>query len=100
LASEVAEKLMGKDQVDFTKHQVADVTVTVQNVDQLAISDNKLKNKTYTRYSGHPDGKKEESAQEVVNNHGYGELIRRAVYGMLPDNKLRSRMMKNLKTEE
>lgn len=100
LSSEIAEKLMGKDRVDYTRHQVSDITVTVKHSSELDISDDKLQNKTYTRYSGHPGGKKEDSAQHVVNTHGYGELIKRAVYGMLPDNKLRDKMMKNLKTEE
>ncbi len=100
LASEIAEKLMGKNRVDFTRHQAPDVTVTVENASQMAVSENKLQNKTYTQHSGHPGGQKEESAQHVVDTHGYGELIRRAVYGMLPDNKLRDKMMKNLVTEE
>lgn len=100
ISSEIAEKLMGKDRVDYTRHQAPDITVTVKNSSDLDITDDKLRKKTYTRYSGHPGGKKEDSAQHVVNTHGYGELIKRAVYGMLPDNKLRDEMMKNLKTEE
>lgn len=100
IASEIAEKLMGKDRVDFTRRKQPDITVTVENAAQLAISDDKLDNKTYTTHSGYPGGKKEEVAREVVHKHGYGELIRRAVYGMLPSNKLRDKMMKNLKTEE
>jgi large subunit ribosomal protein L13 len=100
LASEVASKLMGKDRVDFTRRKTPDVTVTVENASQLAISDDKLASKAYTRHTGHPGGQRKEAAQQVVDKHGYGELIRRAVYGMLPDNKLRDQMMKNLKTEE
>lgn len=100
LSSEIAEKLMGKDRVDYTRHQAPDITVTVENSSDLDISDDKLRNKMYTRYSGHPGGKKQDSAQHVANTHGYGELIKRAVYGMLPDNKLRNEMMKNLETEE
>jgi large subunit ribosomal protein L13 len=100
LASDVAAKLMGKDRVDFTRRKAPDVTVTVKNASDLAISDDKLASKTYTRHTGHPGGQRKETAQQVVDKHGYGELIRRAVYGMLPDNKLRDTMMKNLQTEE
>lgn len=100
LASDVAEKLMGKDRVDFTRRKAPDITVKVENAAKLDISNQKLRNKTYTRYSGHPDGQKEETAQNVVQEHGYGELIRRAVFGMLPDNKLRDEMMKNLTVSE
>lgn len=96
LASEVAQKLMGKDRVDFARRKAPDVTVQVENASQLSISEQKLREKTYTNYSGYPGGQNQQSAREVVDQHGYGELIRRAVYGMLPDNKLRDTMMKNL----
>lgn len=100
LASNIAEKLMGKDRVDFTRRKAPNVEVQVENASQLDISSKKLNNKTYTSYSGHPGGQKEETAQEVVSQEGYSELIRKAVYGMLPDNKLRDQMMKNLTISE
>lgn len=100
LASKVAKKLMGKHRVDFTRREVADVEVTVKNASKLNISDNKLDSKTYDRHSGWPGGRKEEVARDVVEKKGYSELIRRAVFGMLPDNKLRDRMMKSLEIQE
>jgi len=100
LSSEVAEKLMGKDSVNFTRRKAPDVTVQVQNASQLDISDKKRNNKTYVSHSDYPGGQKEVTADTVIKQHGYGELIRRAVYGMLPDNKLRDQMMKNLQVSE
>ncbi|MEX2514896.1 MAG: 50S ribosomal protein L13 [Candidatus Paceibacterota bacterium] len=96
LASQVATILMGKDRVDFARNQVADVTVTIENASKLDITADRLDNKVYDRFSGYPGGRKEETAREVVEKKGYGELIRRAVRGMLPDNKLKDPTMKNL----
>jgi len=100
LATRVATTLMGKDRVDFARNQVADVSVTVENASKLDISDDRLDNKIYDRHSGYPGGRKEETAREVVEKKGYGELIRRAVRGMLPDNKLKDPTMKNLTITE
>jgi large subunit ribosomal protein L13 len=86
--------------VDFARNQVADVSVTVENASKLDISDDRLDNKIYDRHSGYPGGRKEETAREVVEKKGYGELIRRAVRGMLPDNKLKDPTMKNLTITE
>lgn len=100
LASEVATKLMGKDDVNFTRHKVADVDVTVKNASRMNISDDKLDTKEYDRHSGYPGGRKVETAREVVEKKGYSELIRRAVRGMLPNNKLKDPTMKNLTITE
>jgi len=100
LASELATFLQGKTRVDFQRNQVADVQAVVKNASQLDISPEKLATKTYDRFSGYPGGRKKVTAATVVKKHGYSELIRRAVFGMLPDNKLRSRAMKNLKVTE
>lgn len=100
LATEIATKLQGKDDVDYARNQVADVSVVVQNASKLNISSKKLDSKEYDHHSGYPGGRKIRTAREVVESKGYGELIRRAVRGMLPDNKLRNPMMKNLTVEE
>jgi large subunit ribosomal protein L13 len=100
LASAIATKLMGKDRVDFARNEVADVTVMVENASQLNISDKKLDTKEYDSHSGYPGGRKVETAREVVEKKGYSELIRRAVRGMLPKNKLQDPTMKNLVIKE
>lgn len=100
LASEIATILMGKNSVDFARNQVADVQVTVENASKLDITDEKLDTKEYDRHSGYPGGRKVETARDVVEKKGYGELVIRAVRGMLPKNKLQDPTMKNLVVEE
>lgn len=100
LASELAVYLTGKNLPHYKPNQVADVSVVVKNASQLAITEKKLDEKEYARYSGYPGGRRTKTAREVANTKGYGELIRRAVEGMLPKNKLQSRRMKNLEVKE
>lgn len=100
LSSEIATILMGKDRVDFARNKVADVSVTVENASKMSITDEKLETKEYDRHSGYPGGRKVETARDVVEKKGYGELIIRAVRGMLPKNKLQDPTMKNLVVKE
>ncbi|HJN62776.1 MAG TPA: 50S ribosomal protein L13 [Candidatus Paceibacterota bacterium] len=100
LASEIATLLMGKNSLDFEKHKVADVKVVVSGASGLDISAKKMEDKRYKSFSGYPSGLKVKSAKEIVKVHGYGELIRNAVKGMLPGNKLRSRLLKNIEITE
>ena len=96
VASHIAHILLGKDRTDFAKHTVADVSVTVEHVDSLDISEKKRTTKVYDRYSGFPGGRKEETLEELIAKKGTKEALRRAVYNMLPANKLRKARMKNL----
>jgi len=100
LATQIAIVLMGKDQPDFARNKVAEVKVTVENASKMAISDKKKKQKTYDRYSGYPGGRKVINLEKLIADKGYGEALKNAVYGMLPKNKLRSRMIKNLIVNE
>jgi large subunit ribosomal protein L13 len=59
-----------------------------------------MENKTYKSYSGFPGGLKTRSMKKVVQDKGVKEALRIAVRGMLPKNKLRDRLMKNLTIEE
>ena len=96
LATEAAVLLMGKDTPDFEKHVLSKNTVEVINASQLSITEKKRKNEIYTSYTGYPGGLRQKSMTQVLEKKGYGELIRIAVKGMLPKNKLQSRMMKQL----
>lgn len=100
VAQEVATFLMGKNLVDFERHSIPDIFVHVINVSKIKNPGKKLKQKKYVRYSGYPGGLKHETMEYVISQKGYGEIMRKAVYGMLPTNKLRSRMMKNLIIQE
>jgi large subunit ribosomal protein L13 len=97
IATEAAVWLMGKNRTDFVKNAIPDVEVVVENAGQMSLEAKKLRDKQYARHSLYPGGLKLESMQHVVDTKGAKEVLRRAVYGMLPKNKLRPRMMKNLK---
>ncbi len=100
VASEAASVLMGKNRTDFAKNQVTDVKVVISNAASLDISEKKKGEKVYRRHSQYPGGLKEETLAKVLENKGVGEVVRKAVYGMLPTNKLRARMIKNLVVTE
>lgn len=96
MASQIAVLLMGKDRPDFAANTIAPVTVVVNNASLMDIDNTKKDTKIYDRYSGYPGGRKEMTMREVIEKKGYAPLIENAVYGMLPGNKLRKQVMKNL----
>lgn len=100
VASEAAHVLMGKHAPSFEKYLIAAVSVKIVNAGKLNISLGKASSKEYTRYSGYPGGLKKETLGRVVEKKGVKEVLRRAVYGMLPVNKLRAKRIKNLTIEE
>lgn len=96
IASQAAVYLMGKNLADFKRNEVADVKVEIKNASKLSVQQTKFETKTYSRYSGYPGGLRQPTMEQVVAKKGYGEVLKEAVSGMLPKNKLRSRMLKNL----
>ncbi len=100
VASEAASILMGKNSPAFERNIAPKVTVTVVNASKLALSAKKLKEKTYRRHSHYPGGETYETLEQVWKRLGIEEVVWKAVYGMLPDNKLRKIMMKNLVVTE
>jgi large subunit ribosomal protein L13 len=96
IATEAAHMLMGKSTPDFEKNMVADITVRIINSDQLAVSLKKSSSKVYTRYTGYPGGLRKQTLQDIKDKKGMKEVIQKAVYGMLPVNKLRAKRMKRL----
>lgn len=99
LASEVAWVLMGKDRATFERHVYSGLPVKIRNASKIKITRKKLEIIYHTRYSGIPGGLRILKASETVFKKGFPELIRLAVYRMLPSNKLRREMMKNLTIE-
>ncbi len=96
IASEAAVLLMGKHKADVVKHVARPVQVKIEHVGRLHLEERKRKQTTYDRYSGYPDGRRELTMQQVIDKKGVGEIVRKAVYGMLPANKLRAKRMKML----
>jgi large subunit ribosomal protein L13 len=100
IATEVAVLLMGKNRTDFAKNTIPEVEVEVVSASGMRIDRKKLTDKAYYHHSGYPGGLKKETVSHVIETKGHKEVLRRAVYGMLPKNKLRPRMMKNLKIKD
>jgi large subunit ribosomal protein L13 len=96
LATEVAVLLMGKNRTDFSKNKIPNVKVEVINASKFWIDARKKRDKTYVSHSGYPGSLKTLSMQQVIDGKGEGDVLRRAVLGMLPKNKLRPQMIKNL----
>lgn len=95
LATEIAMILRGKNEPTFTPNQVANVTVTVNNASKVSLNDSQLE-KEYKRYSGYPGGLRHESREHLIERKGFLDVFEKAVRGMLPNNRLRALMMKNL----
>jgi len=96
VASEAAKILIGKQSTDFTRNTFPTLIVHIVNASKVSMDAKKLREKEYVRYSGFPGGIKRSSGQAVVAKKGYSILFRDAVYGMLPSNKLRAKIIKNL----
>jgi|SRR3989344_376135 len=97
VASEAAKVILGKHKAGFVKNAVAGEEVQVINASKVRISGNKERDKKYVRYSGYPGGQKIESYAMLTARRGEAEVIRRAVLGMLPKNKLQAHRIKLLK---
>ncbi len=95
LATKIAEVLSGKRKVDYVPNIDNGDYVVVINSDGVVVTGNKNKDKKYFRHSGYPGGIKEISFNEQLKKDSR-KIIEKAVYGMLPKNKLRAKMMKRL----
>ena len=100
IATEVAVLLMGKNRADFAKNTIPAVEVEVIDASGMKFNQKKLTDKLYRHHSGFAGGLKTASMEQVLDKKGAKEVLRRAVYGMLPKNKLRSKMMLNLKIKD
>jgi len=96
VASEAAKYLMGKDRVSFTRQSAPAVSVVIEHASKLMLTEKKSAFTTYARYSGYQGGLKIENLKSLSTRLGYPGAIRRAVRGMLPNNKLRPGMLKRL----
>lgn len=100
LASEIAVILMGKNRPDFVRNSIPAVKVMVTNAGKIAVTNKKMENEIYKSFSGYPGGLKQMTMKKVSTDKGMKEVLRIATKGMLPKNKLRDRMMKNLTITE
>jgi large subunit ribosomal protein L13 len=96
LATRVARILIGKDKPAFTPHLECGDHVIVVNAEKIKLTGNKIEQKVYRRHSGYPGGLKEIPVRVVLQRRPE-EVVREAVLGMLPKNKLRAQRAKKLR---
>ncbi len=96
LAARIARILRGKDKPIFTPHVDCGDFVVVVNAEKIRLTGDKLASKMYYHYSGYPGGMKGVAAAKLLAQKPE-ELLRRAVKGMLPKNRLGRKLYKKLK---
>jgi large subunit ribosomal protein L13 len=96
LATQIADVLRGKRKPTYTPHIDTGDFVIVVNAEKIAVTGNKLADKRYYRHSGYPGGLKSRSLAEMLDRRPE-EVIRLAVKGMLPRNRLARKQLTKLK---
>lgn len=96
VASDAAQALLGKKSAHFVKNKVLPVKVTIVNADKVVLTEKRLREKTYIRYTGHVAGLRETTLPELIAKKGKATALKMAVDGMLPRNSLRKERMKRL----
>ena len=98
LAVEVANLLRGRTKGDFALHKDVGDFVVVQNFKRIRFTGNKAEKKEYHRHSGYLGSLKTRTLKKFFEEQPE-EVLRKAVYGMMPINKLRARQITRLKIE-
>lgn len=96
LTTEVAILLRGKNKPSFRPNLLCGDKVVIVNAAKIRVTGNKMLDKKYYRHSGYMGHLKTQTMAELFRKNP-SEIIRRAVRGMLPKNKLQARWMNNLK---
>ncbi len=96
LATRIADTLRGKRKPTYTPHVDSGDFVVVVNAEKIGVTGNKLDNKLYRRHSGYPGGLRTRTLREQLDRQPT-EVIRSAVKGMLPRNRLARRQIVKLK---
>ena len=96
LATQIADTLRGKGKPEYTPHVDTGDFVVVVNAEKIHVTGNKLDQKIYYRHSGYPGGLRERTLREQLDRRPE-EVLRKAVKGMLPKNKLAAAQLRKLK---
>jgi large subunit ribosomal protein L13 len=96
LATRIADTLRGKDKAAYTPHVDTGDFVVVVNAERIKVTGNKLDQKEYIRHSGYPGGIRRRTLREQLERRPE-EVLRRAVKGMLPKNRLARQQITKLK---
>ena len=96
LSTQIADALRGKTKPEYTPHCDTGDFVVVVNAEKIAVTGNKRADKKYYRHSGYPGGLKTRTLQEMLDRRPE-EVLRLAVKGMLPRNRLARKQLTKLK---
>jgi large subunit ribosomal protein L13 len=96
LATQIADVLRGKRKPEYTPHCDTGDFVVVVNAEKIAVTGRKLEQKTYYRHSGYPGGLRSRTLGEMLDRRP-DDVIRKAVKGMLPRNRLARGQLTKLK---
>ena len=96
LATVIADRLRGKNKAVFTPHVDTGDFVVVVNAEKIAVTGKKLDEKMYYRHSGYPGGLRERTLRAQLERQPT-EVLRKAVKGMLPRNRLARQQLTKLK---
>ncbi len=95
LASRVALILRGKNKPSFTPNMDCGDNVIIVNADKVKLTGNKMTDRVYVRHTGYPGGQRFSTPKEILAKKPT-ELVRMAVKGMLPKNRLGAKLINNL----
>ncbi len=96
LAASIAVILQGKNKPVYTPHVDTGDFVVVTNVEKMSFTGRKLEQKEYGRHTGYPGGRKVTSMKDMLTKHP-DRILRSAVRGMMPKNRLARQQLKKLK---
>ncbi len=96
VASKIASTVLGKNKPNFTPGVDSGDFVVVINAERIRVTGNKLEDKIYYNHSGYPGGIKSVNLRVLLARHPE-RVIRRAVWGMLPHNKVGRNLIKKIK---
>ncbi len=96
LATQIADTLRGKTKAEYTPHVDTGDFVVVVNAERIAVTGKKMQDKMYHRHSGYPGGLRSRTLREQLDRQPT-EVLRKAVKGMLPRNRLSRAQLTKLK---
>ncbi|MFA5087338.1 MAG: 50S ribosomal protein L13 [Candidatus Paceibacterota bacterium] len=98
LATQIVGILRGKNKPDFMPNKDSNNYVVIKNADKIKVTGNKMDQKTYFHHTGYL-GNDKHILMRAIFEKKPSDLLRKAVSGMLPKNRLRDRQLKRLKFE-
>tara|TARA_B100001250_G_scaffold8937_1_gene7734 strand:- start:3255 stop:3698 length:444 start_codon:yes stop_codon:yes gene_type:complete len=96
LASQIAQVLKGKHKPTYAPHMDMGDHVVVVNVDKIRVTGSKADKKVYHRHTGYPGGLRTTSFERMMDDHP-DRVLKKAVWGMLPNNRLGRQLLKKLR---